>query len=247
LWTGRAAAVRWEHARLSDFAPEPFPLKNQGLAWQRVAATTPSALPLYGSSEMVKRADNKAGEFFRDSPTGFEVSPVGAGGTTSIIILQKLAALGPDLKDKKIAISLSPSWFFRKTASPYFYEGNFSAMAASEFAFGSNLGTELKREIAARMLQFPESLKKTPLLELAVTCLASQRRLDHALFWALWPLGKLQNIIFDLQDHFEAVVHHVPKPKGPPHSPIANPIKVRESQAPPLDDDVRHGGDLVFL
>jgi D-alanine transfer protein len=48
--------------------------------------------------------------FFRTAPTGFQVSPVGAGGSNSLIILQKIGALGSDLRGKKVAISISPGW-----------------------------------------------------------------------------------------------------------------------------------------
>ena len=45
-------AVRLEHATIRSTAPELFPLKNQGLAFQRAAARAPNVLPLYASSEL---------------------------------------------------------------------------------------------------------------------------------------------------------------------------------------------------
>src|SRR5947208_4192278 len=46
-------AAHLEHTTIVSSAPELFPLKKQGLAFQRAAAHAPSVLPLYGSSELV--------------------------------------------------------------------------------------------------------------------------------------------------------------------------------------------------
>ena len=71
--------------------------------------------------------------------------------------------------------------------------------------FGSALDFDLKRDIASRMLQFPRLLKKSPLLGFALRRLASGGLPDRIIFSALWPLGKMQNAILDLQDHFAAL------------------------------------------
>jgi hypothetical protein len=65
LLAGGMVAIHLEHATLSSTAPRLFPLKNQGLAFQRVAACAPDVLPLYGSSELlVPPAKAKASTFF---------------------------------------------------------------------------------------------------------------------------------------------------------------------------------------
>ncbi len=196
-------AVHLEHTTILSTAPELFSLKNQGLAFQRAAAHAPNVLPLYGSSELTAvRVPERANIFFRTAPTGFQVSPVGARGMPPLIILQKVGALGPALRGKKLAISLSPGL----TAHPgrKAYEGNFSLLAASEMVFGTALDFELKREIASRMLECPSTLEKSPLLEFALRRLASNRWLDRVVFCALWPIGKAQNAILEMQDHFAA-------------------------------------------
>jgi hypothetical protein len=50
LFAGRMIAIHLEHSTLSSTAPELFPLKNQGMAFQRAAARAADVLPLYGSS-----------------------------------------------------------------------------------------------------------------------------------------------------------------------------------------------------
>ena len=218
LFGAGMVAVHLEHATILSTAPELFSLKTQGLAFQRAAADTPDALPFYGSSELINPpVPERANIFFRSAPTGFQVSPVGAGGMPPLIILEKVGALGSALRGKKLAISLSPGL----TAHPgrRGYEGNFSLMAASEMAFGTAVDFELKRQIASRMLQCPSTLEKSPLLEFAVRRLASGRWLDRVVFCALWPVGRAQNAVLEMQDHFAALAHilHKIKPAPPQH------------------------------
>jgi len=213
-------AVRLEHATIRSTAPELFPLKNQGLAFQRAAVRAPNVLPLYASSELnAAQVPERAHVFFRTAPTGFQISPVGAGGASCLTMSQKVAALGSDLRAKKIAISLSAPWFLTRDPGRQGYNGNFSVMAAKEMVFGTALDFELKRDIASRMLNYPRTLEDSPFLEFVLKRLASDRWLDHLVFWALWPVGKSQTIILELQDHVAASsrIHHKIKPAAPFH------------------------------
>src|SRR5215468_10803827 len=144
LFAAQRVLIHVEHATIASTAPEIFALKNQGLAFQRAAAHSPNVLPIYGSSELLRPAAPERGSvFFRTAPTGFQLSPVGGGGANPLIMLQKVGALGSHLRGKKIAISLSPGWFF--TAKPGWqgYTGNFSPMAATEMVFGTALDFDL--------------------------------------------------------------------------------------------------------
>ena len=210
LFGAEMAVIHLEHATVFSTASDLFLLKNQGLAFQRAAARAPNVFPIYGSSELlVPTVPEKGSNFFRTAPTGFQLSPVGGGGANSLIMLQKVGALGSDLHGKKLAISLSPGWFLTPTPDVSWngYKGNFSLMAASEMVFGSALDFELKREVASRMLECPSTLEKSPLLEFALTRLASGRWLDRAIFCAVWPVGKAQTAVMELQDHFAAFNH----------------------------------------
>jgi D-alanine transfer protein len=216
LTGGRMAAVRLEQRNLPSVAPELFPQKHQGLAFQRAAARAPDVLPAYGSSELaVGPVSKTAANFFSAAPTGFQVSPIAKPGATSLTILQKIAALDGDLCGRKIAIPLSPSWFLIPSVTSYWYAGNFSLFAASKLVFASPIGFKLKREIAARMLEFPETLTN-PLLAFALERLASGRWLDRIGFYAIWPLGKIQDEILDTQDHFGAMIHILRERKPAP-------------------------------
>src|SRR6201987_5392921 len=179
LCGGSLLAIQLERKTVHWVAPQDFFIKNQGLAFQRAAARRPDILLLYGSSELTDPIPNRASDFFSNAPTGFQVCPVGKAGTTSLIILQKLGALGSELRGRKIAISLSASSFLTPAVTPEFYAGNFSFPAARGTLCGNALDPGVKTEIAKRMLQFPDTLGKDGLLQLAASCLASNRPLDR--------------------------------------------------------------------
>ena len=207
LCGGRLLALQLERKTVHWVAPRDFFIKNQGLAFERAAARRPDILLLYGSSELTDPIPNRPSDFFSNAPTGFQVCPVGKAGTTSLIILQKLGALGSELRGRKVAISLSASSFFTPAVRPEFYAGNFSLPAASGILFSNAIDFDLKAAIAKRMLQFPDTLAEDGLVELAAKCLASGRPVDRMVLMAIWPLGRLQTVMLDLQDHFEALLY----------------------------------------
>jgi D-alanine transfer protein len=253
LGGGRLLAVYLEEKTIHATAPRDFFIKNQGLAFQRAAARAPDILLLYGSSELIDPVPNRASDFFSSAPSGFQVCPVGKAGTNSLITLQKLGALGSDLRDRKVVISLSPSSFLTPAVSPYSYAGNFSLPSASGVLFGDALDLDLKAKIVKRMSQFPDTLAKSALLQLAATCLASGRPLDRVVLMAIWPLGKLQNTVLDLQDHFEALVYILGEGKTvpwhrlrPSNSPKAPAHDRQEAVVPESFGAIRSARDAAF-
>ena len=207
LMVARMDAIHLEQRALLWTASRRFQLKDQGMVFQRTAARARRVLPLYGSSELIIAVPDRANKFFQNAPTGFQVSPVGTIGTTSLVILQKIAALGSDLRGRRVAISLSPVWFLMPATKVDWYEGNFSPLAASELTFGSAVDFELKRDIASRMLQFPGTVEKHPLLEFALRRLSSGSWYDRLIFCAILPFGKIYTAGLELQDHFASVAH----------------------------------------
>lgn len=213
---GGTGLARWLEVRaLHRVAPRTFELKNRGIVLQREAFRHDDLLPLYGSSELMKRVPDKAGDFFRNEPTGFEVFPVGKAGATSLVILQKLAAVGPELRGRKVAISLSPSWFVQTNVEPHHYAGNFSLEQASALAFSPTLDRGLKRDIARRLLEFPSTLEKSPVLMFALRRLAGDSAEDRVLYRLVWPAGWMEGWMegwmLRTQDHFHTLAfleHH---------------------------------------
>ncbi len=203
-----------------------LPLKNQGTALQQAALETACLLPVYGSSELNLQSPYgrpfHPSSLLRDLPTGFTIFPVGKAETTCLITLQKLAAVSPALEGRKIAISLSPMWFFeRRTARAEGYAGNFSALHAGELAFNVRSSLELRQDAARRMLEYPATLANRPLLKFALENLADGSPASVARYEAALPLGLLHNAILRYQDHWNVVNYLWKRPMRPaaPQSP----------------------------
>jgi D-alanine transfer protein len=214
---------RYVNALAADLS-EP---KLQGIALQRHAFDKPDLLVIYGSSELAKEMPNNAAQFFDDYPTGFRVFRVGQPGAASLLILQKIAAVGDAIDGKKVAYSISPGWFFTEVFDPKYYEGNFSVLQAYELAFNANLSRGLKRDIARQMLLYPKTLENEWLLRNALRHLAGDTLKDRALYAFLYPLGCLQCAVGRAQDHFEAVLHIIAEDETLPVSAPPTPKRGR--------------------
>ncbi|EDY19221.1 D-alanine transfer protein-like protein [Chthoniobacter flavus Ellin428] len=252
---------RIEQQLLPVVTAENSNLKDLGIVWQEETFARPDVLPLYGSSELIKRAPNKASQFFASYPTGFVVSPVGRPSCTSLVLLEKLAASASQAKGHKVVLCVSPSWFVVKGANHDGFGGNFSMMQASELFFSAPLSMQLKHAIAGRMLRYSEVFNKSPVLAVAVRGLASDRLQDRLLYYACMPFGRLQNVVYRLQDHFE-VIDHLKDDRWLRHMPErheVNPdwdalLAASRQQWRPLPDDVNEPertkvftGDGMFL
>jgi D-alanine transfer protein len=203
LWWAQRLERRHVHDLIADFSDP----KLHGVALQKQAFAQDDLLVLYGSSELIQQVPNTAGEFFEEFPTGFRVFPVGKAGTTALAVLQKLAAVGEELRGKKVAISLSPSSYFAEEVDPGYYAGNFSALQATELALSGALSHDLRRDAARRMLEYPKTLADDWLLRTLLVRLAGEITVDRALYAALLPLGHLQRWIGRAQDHFATAAH----------------------------------------
>jgi D-alanine transfer protein len=241
--------AQWlERRYVHGLAPQQFLQKNQGRALQRAAFQQPDLLPLYGSSELELLDDPyHPSNFFRHYPTGFTVFPVGNIGTTTLIMVQQLAAIGPDARGRKVVFSLSPYWYYQLKNYAEEYAGNFSALRAGELIFGVHLSQGLKRQVARQMLRYPTTLESRPLLQLAVRRLADDSPLSRLIYGAFWPLGQLQNWVLRLQDHWESVAY-IWKQKGLALSP---PRRSSELDWPSLlvqaeRDFAKHNGNNPF-
>ncbi len=200
-------------------------LKNQGLALQQRGFERSDLLPLYGSSELVHPIPDKAGIFFRHFPTGFSVFPVGKAGTTPLIMMQKLASLGEVTRGRRIAIAVSPAWFFPATNPDHAYAGNFSRQQAFAALVNPALSFELKHNLAQRLLMHPGTIQKEAILYFMITHLARGGPADHAEYAVVWPLARLNQAIYAAQDHFENIqfIRHYAKALG--HPPAVVPAQ----------------------
>jgi D-alanine transfer protein len=190
-----------EYRTIHALAPQTLEVNNRGLALQRAVFAQPDLLPLYGSSELLKHVPDKASLFFANYPSGFAVSPIGRPGCTSLNILQKIATAAGAERKHKVAVILSPSWFTVLAPNQRAYAADFSLLQASYLMFDCPLSRELKQGIARRLLDYPQTLEGSRLLESAVYHAARGEPADQLLLAVIRPLGWLQNCLYALEDH----------------------------------------------
>ena len=181
-------------------------LKNQGRVLQQLAFQRPDQLPLYGSSELIKHVPNKAAYFFHGAPTGFSVFPVGKAGSASFIILQRLAALGKVTQSKQVAISVSPSWFTVSDPEGH-YAGNVSPEQELSALLNPELSYSFRSDLARRMVMHPVGIEHDPLLRFLCLHMSGQGWVDRAAYDGAWPLAKLRQGVYTLQDHYESCIY----------------------------------------
>lgn len=186
------------------FASSPSSQARQGIALQKVSFQQPGLLPVYGSSELIKlKTPYSALKFFDGAPTGFQVIEFARGGATSLDIAQDIASLGPDIRGKKVVISFTPSMFIDSAVAPGYYAGDFSLLHANGLVFSPYLSMDLKRQVAARMLEYPATLQKDDLLRFALNSLAAHTPADDFLYSLALPLGELNTTVIRAQDEWE--------------------------------------------
>jgi len=213
LFTVERIAHTVEKRNVHALAPLLLQQSNLGSALQREAFLQTDLLPVYGSSELYHEATPyRAYEFFKNYPTGFTVFEVAKGGVTSLLNLQDIAAIGPDLRGKKVVISFTPSMFNSSEISPGAYAGDFSQLHADELAFSPYLSFEIKQMAARRMLDYPDTLRNAPLLQFSLEKLADGSPLSRALYSAILPLGRLEMMMIRLQDHWETLLYILQHP-----------------------------------
>ena len=178
----------------------------KGSAIQRVALQQDDLLVVYGGSEIVLLQTNyQAYRFFSTYPTGFNVFDVANKGASALTMAQKVAALGDDVRGKKVVISITPAIVTMAPlgeVNPDHYNANFSQLHALELAFSPHLSMETKRLAAKRMLGFPATLEDNLLLKFTLENLAGDSITNRILYYLAWPLGRLQIAFVTLQDHY---------------------------------------------
>ncbi len=181
----------------------------KGSAIQRMAIQQDDLLLVIGGSEIeLLETPYQAYRFFSAYPTGFNVFDVSNKGASALTMAQKVAALGVDVRGKKVIISMTPAIVTmapRGEVNTEHYAANFSQLQGMELVYSPYLSMETKKLAAKRMLLFQDSLIDAPLLKFALEKLASDSALDQVLYYASMPLGKLQLVFIRLQDHYATV------------------------------------------
>jgi D-alanine transfer protein len=203
-----------EQKYINILAPRGLRQAFIGSVLQEAALKQPDLLPVYGTSEIYNDEDeNSADQFFKSYPTGFNVIEVASGGISSLEMAENLAALGPELKGKKVVISFTPTDFEDPQEPAKSYAGEFSRLHANELVFNPYISYALKQRFAVRMLDYPKTLANDPLLAFALKRLDSSSPLQTLLFNLTMPVGQIQTQVIRLQDHWAVLSWMVSHPK----------------------------------
>jgi D-alanine transfer protein len=189
-----------ESQYVQALAPRMFPLKSRGSELQREALQNSDLLLIYGSSELAFDNPYHASTVFASYPTDFTIFPVGGGQTTSLIILEDVAAEAEELKGHKIVISVSPAFFLLHDRRPEFYAPDSSDLHLSALVFSPDLSLATKQAAAKELQNSPEMLKQDPEVALAVDRLASGSAADLALYEQSLPSGEALTARLHSQD-----------------------------------------------
>ena len=199
-------AASLEDKTIHALAPMELEQTSAGIVIQQAAFRQADLLPVYGSSELLYGDTPYVDSiFFAAYPTGFNVIDIAKGGVTSLNLAQSMAAIGPELKGRKVVISFTPIMFEFPAVSNYAFAGNFSRLHAVALAFTPSLSMAVKQRTAKRILEYPDALSESgdPLLLFALQNLAGGTVYNHIVYALTWPLGQLDALIVRLQDHYE--------------------------------------------
>jgi len=197
-------AQHLEQQYVKALAPLDLTQTNNGIVLQSAALSTSDLLPFYGSSEItLVSTPYDAERFFATYPTGFTVFTVANLGAGALTMAQDIASLGPDLKGKKVVISISPGPFTYTTENEEYYAGNYSRLHAYGLIFSPYLSMGLKSAAAQLMLRHPKTLQNDSFLEFTLNHMTDTSIQSRLLYVIMWPLGELQTEVMQLQDHAE--------------------------------------------
>lgn len=192
--------------------------QTQGRALQLAALKRPDLLVLYGSSEL-NGWYFLANRILSSHRSEFLLFPVGGAPMRSLAIAQRMASLGPAVRQSPVAISISPQWFTEYDRLPTaYFDAAFSRTHAFELVFGSRLSSGLKRRLASRMLEYPQIIQKDQLLALGFRSMATRRPPERLVFYVIWPFGKLDAFVLRILDYLE-VLSRTPPTGWPVPSP----------------------------
>ena len=136
----------------------------QGTILQQKGLESQDVLPVYGSSEFSAVSAFHPTFLFAGNPTGFTPFLIGHGGCQDLIHVLNVASQGQALRDKKVVVILSSQWFAPEGLTPEYFNENFSALQAYRMLLNNHLTPETKKQIASRLLQFPDVTENYPVL-----------------------------------------------------------------------------------
>lgn len=178
-------------------------LKVAGSALARAAFRETDLLPVVGASEVYNQKSRyESARFFRKYPTGFSVFEIARGGSGSLNMAELVAGFGRSVRGKKIVLSYTPTSFEVDHINVSQYMRAFSRLHAYQLVFSTDLKLSTKRAAAVRMLRYQKALRDDPIVVFALKQLV-KKGFHRLLYWAVFPIGKLEQWALEIEDHFD--------------------------------------------
>jgi D-alanine transfer protein len=111
-------------------------------------------LPIYGSSELSSMNEFHPSNYYLVNHKGFTPFVIGRGGTQTLIHLLELSQFDNELKNRKIALIVSPQWFVSGGIDQKYFASNFSLLQAYHLGFNHSMNETLKKQLMTRLLNF---------------------------------------------------------------------------------------------
>ncbi len=165
------AATSWNAARElrlhgSSASLEPWRGRIRGLAAHQAALAVPTRVPVFGSSELSHNVRFRPDRLFAGAPTGFAVYPLGEPGVLLMHHVLEAAALGEQLRGRRVLVFVPPNEFAtrRQSERQEFFAGNFSRVQAATMLAEHRLPDTLRDDILARLSVYHRALEIDPLI-----------------------------------------------------------------------------------
>lgn len=180
-------------------------IKDQGLAINEISADKKDNLLIFGSSELGSRLEKYHPTYmFENKKTGFQVNIVGRGYTQSITHAIDFAALGNNLKDKKVVFIISPQWFETSGISSGDFAMNFSELQFYGLIFNNNISGNLKRQVLSRVNSLLKGSDDKSDIKMACSLYTKDTILSKTLFTLLKPYFRTKYYYLELKDKINA-------------------------------------------
>lgn len=145
---------------------EPWRGRIRGLAAHQAALADPTRVPAFGSSELSHDVRFRPDRLFAGAPTGFAIYPLGEPGVLLMHHVLEAAALGEQLRGRRVLVFVPPNEFAlrRQSERQQFFAGNFSRVQAATMLAEERLPAALRHDILTRLADYHRALDMDPLI-----------------------------------------------------------------------------------
>lgn len=176
-----------------------YEVKNKGIILQQKLIENKD-IQIYGSSELGSRVDKFYPTYFFNKENGFQLDLIGRGNSQSIIHAVNIAALGDELKNRKIVIIISPQWFNKNGISKDGFEMNFSSLQFYKM-ISSKLDKSVKLKICERLNGLTNQDKN---IKLYTSLYSKNNSLSKAALSVFKPYFYIEYKILDIKDKIKS-------------------------------------------